>query len=336
MKNEAQIIIYQSKDGQTKLDVQLKEETVWLTQKQMALLFDKGIPAINEHIKNIYKEGELSEGSTIRKFRIVRMEGERQVKRNIDHFNLDVIISVGYRVKSKRGTQFRIWAHQIIKDYLVKGYVLNEKRFVETKSRLEEVKNNLRLMGRIIKQKALSASENQAFLNLISDYAFALNLLDQYDHQKVDDPPSTATGVFRITHNDAMTVLEKLKKKIGAGDLFAKPKDQSFNSSLSAIYQTFDGNELYPALEDKAAHLLYFVVKNHSFVDGNKRIGAFLFIWFLERNKALLDEDGLPRISNETLIALTILVAESKPQEKDMIIKLIKHLIKTGRKSAYE
>ena len=333
MKNEAQIVIYQSKDGQTKLDVQLKEETVWLTQKQIAELFGTKRPAITKHLSNIFKTGELAQDSVGSILEHTAKDGKVYKTK---FYNLDAIIAVGYRVNSKRATQFRIWANQIIKDYLVKGYVLNEKRLVETKSRLEEVKNNLRLMGRIIKQKALSASENQAFLNLISDYAFALNLLDQYDHQKIDDPPSTAKGVFRITHNDAMTVLEKLKKKIGAGDLFAKPKDQSFNSSLSTIYQTFDGKELYPVLEDKAAHLLYFVVKNHSFVDGNKRIGAFLFIWFLERNTALLDEDGLPRISNETLIALTILVAESKPQEKEMIIKLIKHLIKTGRKNAYE
>jgi len=314
MKNETQIVIYQSKDGQFKLDVQLKEDTVWLTQKQMALLFDKGVPAINEHIKNIYKEGELSEDPTIRKFRIVRLEGSRRVSRNIDHYNLDVIISVGYRVKSKRGTQFRIWASQIIKDYLVKGYALNEKRLMEARDRLEEVSGNLRLLGRIVKQKALSASENQAFLNLISDYAFALELLDKYDHQKVDNPQSIAKDIYRITLKDALTALENLKRKTSASDLFAKPKDQSFDSSLSSIYQTFDGQEMYPSLEDKAAHLLYFVVKDHSFVDGNKRIGAFLFIWFLDRNKALLDKSGLRRISNETLIALTILVAESKPE----------------------
>lgn len=332
MKNNTQIIIYQSEDGQTRLDVQLKEETVWLTQKQMAFLFEKGVPAINEHIKNIYKEGELLENSTIRKFRIVQQEGNRQVKRNIDHYNLDVIISVGYRVKSKRGTQFRIWANQIIKDYLVKGYVLNEKRLGEAKERLEEISGNLKLMGRILKQKTLSASENQAFLNLISDYSFALDLLDKYDHQKVDNPKSTVKDIYRITVKDALTALNNLKHKTNASDLFAKPKDKSFDSSLSTIYQTFDGKELYPALEDKAAHLLYFVVKNHSFVDGNKRIGAFLFIWFLDRNKALLDKNGFQRISNETLIALTILVAESKPDEKEIIIKLIKHLIKTDSK----
>jgi prophage maintenance system killer protein len=271
----------------------------------------------------------LDEISVVKEYLTTATDGK---KYKMLYYNLDVIISVGYRVKSKRGTQFRIWANKIIKDYLVKGYALNEMRLIETKDRLQEVNNNLRLMGRIIKQKALSANENQAFLNLISDYAFALDLLDKYDHQNVDDPKSTAKDIYRITEKDAVTALKNLKQKSGASDLFAKPKDKSFDSSLSTIYQTFDGNELYPSMEDKAAHLLYFVVKNHSFVDGNKRIGAFLFIWFLDKNKALLDENGLRRISNETLIALTILVAESKPDEKEMIVKLIKHLIKTGGK----
>jgi prophage maintenance system killer protein len=330
MDAQTQIVIYQSKDGETQLEVRLEKETVWLNQYQMADLFESSRGNVADHILNVYKEGELDKAATCRKFRQVRQEGNRQVKRDIDHYNLDVIISVGYRVKSKRGTQFRIWANQIIKDYLVKGYVLNEQRLTEARDRLEEVSGNLRLMSRIIKQKSLSADENHAFLTLICDYAFALDLLDKYDHQTVDDPKSDLKDTFRITTKEALAALSKLKQQTKAGDLFATPKDKSFDSSLSGIYQTFDGNELYPALEDKAAHLLYFVVKNHSFVDGNKRIGAFLFIWFLDRNKALLDENGLRRISNETLIALTILVAESKPEEKEIIIRLIKHLIKTG------
>lgn len=333
MKHETQIVIYKAENGQTKLDVRLEKETVWLSQSQMMELFQQTKQNISLHINNIFKEKELVKRSTVKEYLTVRTEGNRQVRRKIAYYNLDVIISVGYRVKSKRGTQFRIWANQIIKDYLVKGYALNEKRLAEAQNRLEEVSGNLRLMGRIIKQKALSTDENQAFLNLIGDYAFALDLLDKYDHQNVDDPHSTASDTYRITLKDALNALKNLKQKTGAGDLFAKPKDQSFDSSLSAIYQTFDGKELYSALEDKAAHLLYFVVKNHSFVDGNKRIGAFLFIWFLDRNKALMDRNGLRRISNETLIALTILVAESKPDEKELIIKLIKHLIKTGQKS---
>ena len=329
MKNKEQIIIYQSEDGQTKLDVQLKEETVWLNLMQLTELFQRDKSVISRHINNIFKEKELNRNSVVAKFATTARDGKIY---QVDYFNLDVIISVGYRVKSKRGTQFRIWANQIIKDYLVKGYALNEKRLGEAKERLEEISGNLKLMGRIIKQKALSTSENQAFLNLISDYSFALDLLDKYDHQKMDNPQSTVKDTYRITVKDALTALNNLKQETNAGDLFAKPKDKSFDSSLSTIYQTFEGKELYPALEDKAAHLLYFVVKNHSFVDGNKRIGAFLFIWFMDRNYALLDKNGLHRINNETLIALTILVAESKPDEKEIIIKLIKHLIKTGSK----
>jgi prophage maintenance system killer protein len=328
MNSETQIVIYQADDGRTTLDVQLKEETVWLTQAQMVQLFEKSKQNISLHINNIFKEGELNKISVVKEYLTTAIDGKRY---KTQYYNLDVIISVGYRVKSKRGIQFRIWASQIIKDYLVKGYALNEKRLAEAKNRLEEVAGNLRLMGRIIKQKSLSADENQAFLILISDYSFALDLLDKYDHQRVDDPESTTKDIYRITLKDALHALEKLKNKTGASDLFAKPKDKSFDSSLSTIYQTFDSRELYPSLEDKAAHLLYFVIKNHSFVDGNKRIGAFLFIWFLDKNKALLDESGLRRINNETLIALTILVAESKPDEKELIIKLIKHLIKTGK-----
>jgi len=326
MENETQIVIYQSEDGQTKLDVQLKEETVWLTQAQLSELFQRDQSVISRHVNNVFKEGELDKKSNMQKMHIPFSD------KPVVYYNLDVIISVGYRVKSKCGTQFRIWANQIIKDYLVKGYALNEKRLLEARDRIEEISGNLRLMGRIIRQKALSADENQAFLNLISDYAYAMDLLDKYDHQNIEDPHSIVEDTYKITLKDAINALKNLKHKTNANDLFAKPKDQSFDSSLSAIYQTFDGKELYPALEDKAAHLLYFVVKNHSFVDGNKRIGAFLLIWFLDRNKALLDKNGVRRISNETLIALTILVAESKPDEKEIIIKLIKHLIKTGGK----
>ncbi len=328
MKNESKIVIYQSEDGQTKIDVQLKEETIWLSQKQIANLFETQRPAITKHLSNIFKTGELVRDSVSSILEHTATDGKTYKSK---FYNLDAIIAVGYRVNTKKATQFRIWATKILKSYLVNGYALNEKRLTQARDRLEEVSGNLRLMSRIIKKKALSADENDAFLTLICDYAFALDLLDKYDYQTVDDPKSNLKDTFRITTKEALAVLSKLKQQTKAGDLFAAPKDKSFDSSLSGIYQTFDGNELYPALEDKAAHLLYFVVKNHSFVDGNKRIGAFLFVWFLDRNKALLDESGLRRISNETLIALTILVAESNPQEKEIIIKLIKHIIKTGK-----
>ena len=255
MKNDRQIVIYQTEDGTAKLDVRLEKETVWLSQLQMTELFQQTKQNISLHIHNIFRENELIEDATVKEYLTVQNEGGRVVKRKVIYYNLDVIISVGYRVKSNRGTQFRIWANQIIKDYLVKGYALNEKRLTETRDRLEEVTSNLRLMGRIIQRNALTADENKAFLMLITDYAFALDLLDQYDHQKVDDPVGSWQTVYKITFDDAMAALEKLKKQSGAGDLFARPKDQSFDSSLSTIFQTFDGKELYPSLEDKAAHL---------------------------------------------------------------------------------
>jgi prophage maintenance system killer protein len=331
MQNKGEIVLYKSGE-EINLEVKLEEETVWLTPNQMAELFGKARPTILGHIKNVYNEKELHRSSTCREFRQVQTEGERKIERNIDYYNLDVVISVGYRVKSKRGTQFRIWANKVLKDYLVKGYALNEKRLTETQEKLNEVTDNLKLLGRIVKQQQLSENENLAFLNLISDYAFALDLLDKYDHQNVEDIKSKSKSTYKIELTEALKAISDFKKETKASDLFAKPKDKSFESSLKTIYQTYGKKELYPSLEDKAAHLLYFVVKNHSFVDGNKRIGAFLFIWFLNKNSFLFTKKGIRRISNETLVALTIMIAESNPKEKELIIKLVKHLLKNGEK----
>jgi prophage maintenance system killer protein len=325
-----ELTIYKTDDGETEIDVRLAEDTVWLNQRQMAVLFDKDTDTVGLHIKNIYDEKELEKKSTSENYSVVQKEGKRNVRRDILHYNLDVIISVGYRVKSKRGTQFRIWANKILKDYLIKGYALNDKRLTESKKQLNEVTENLKLLGRIVKQQKLSGDENLAFLNLISDYAFALDLLDKYDHQKIEDIKGKKKDYHKIELNEALDALIKFKKETKASDLFAKPKDKSFESSLAAIYQTYSGKELYPSLEDKAANLLYFVVKNHSFIDGNKRIGAFLFIYFLNKNNSLISERGILRISNETLVALTIMIAESNPKEKDLIINLIKHLLQNS------
>lgn len=327
MNTDEQILIYQAEDGQTRLEVQLQEETVWLTQKQIAELFGTQRPAVTKHLSNIFKTKELDEEAVCSILEHTASDGK---KYKTQFYNLDTIIAIGYRINSKKATQFRIWANQIIRNYLVKGYAFNKKRLTETQNQLHEVTANLKLLGRIVNQKALTSSENEAFLTLITDYANALELLDQYDHQQIEDIMSKTNTIYKITLEDAMLALKNLKTQSGASELFAKPKDKSFDSSLSTIFQTFEGRELYPSLEDKAAHLLYFVVKNHSFIDGNKRIGAFLFIWFLSKNNALTNENGLQRINNETLVALTILIAESKPQEKDLIIKLIKHLIKTS------
>ncbi|MBV6420623.1 MAG: hypothetical protein DAHOPDDO_01880 [Ignavibacteriaceae bacterium] len=323
MKSKGEIKIYKS-GRDVNLEVKLEEETVWLSLNQMCLLFGRDKSVVSRHLSNIFREKELEKNSVVANFATTAADGKLY---QVDYYNLDVIISVGYRVKSKRGTQFRIWANKILKDYLVKGYALNKKRLTESKEKLNEVTENLKLLGKIVKQQKLTTDENLAFLNLISDYAFALDLLDKYDHQKIEDIKGKRKTLHKIELDEALSAISKFKKETRASDLFARPKDKSFDSTLTSIYQTFGGKEFYPSLEDKAANLLYFTVKNHSFIDGNKRIGAFLFIYFLNKNNFLLTEKGNQRISNETLVALTIMIAESNPKEKELIIKLIKHLL---------
>ncbi len=325
--DKGQVIFFQAEDGKEKLDVRLEQETVWLTQAQMGQLFDKTAPTINEHIKNIFSEEELNESATIRKFRIVRQEGKRMVERELDHYNLDVIISVGYRVKSKRGTQFRIWASGVLKDFLVKGYALNEKRLQEKTQQLEELKGTVKLIGQVLQRKDINTDEARGLLQVISDYAYALDVLDQYDHQQLTIPASNRPEVFKISYESAMNAIEGLKNKFGGSALFGNEKDDSFRGSIGAIYQTFAGEDLYQSLEEKAANLLYFVVKNHSFSDGNKRIAAMLFIWFLDSNKSLYTPSGEKIIEDKTLVALTLMIAESNPDDKDMMIKVIVNLI---------
>lgn len=324
--NRGEVILYKS-GREVELEVKLQEETVWLNLNQLCVLFERDKSVISRHISNLFKENELQRNSVVANFATTGTDGKSY---QVDYYNLDVIISVGYRVKSKRGIQFRIWANKVLKDYLIKGYALNEKRLTETKEKLEEVTENLKLLGRIVKQQKLTENENLAFLNLISDYAFALDMLDKYDHHTIDELKTNRKSVYKIELQDVFDALEKFKIKTNASGLFAKPKDKSFESSLNSIYQTYGGVELYPSLEDKAANLLYFVVKNHSFVDGNKRIGAFLFIWFLNKNKALINGNGAKLISNETLVALTIMIAESNPKEKELVVRLIKHLMKSS------
>ncbi len=327
MTSKGEILLYKNPNGETELEVKLEQETVWLTQRQMSEVFDKEIPTINEHIKNVFKDGELGESSTIRKFRIVQQEGKRQVQREIDHYNLDMIISVGYRVNSKRGTQFRIWANKILKDYLVKGYALNEKRLNTELSHYRELKNAIKLLENTIHQKKLTAGEASGLLQVITDYSYALDILDQYDHQTLTIDHTQKATQTQITYEDAKKAIAELQKKTGGGELFGREKDDSFKSSLTNIYQTFDGQELYPSIDEKAANLLYFIVKNHSFSDGNKRIAAFIFIWFLSKNQYLYHTDGTKRIADNALVALTLMIAQSNPNEKEMIIKVIINLI---------
>jgi prophage maintenance system killer protein len=245
----------------------------------------------------------------------------------VDYFNLDVIISVGYRVKSKQGTQFRIWANKILKDYLTKGYALDKKRFTEQSRQLDELKQTVKLLGNVIESKALNSDEATGLLKVVTDYAYALDVLDRYDHQVLEIEATSKKELFQITYPAAMDAIKSLKDKFGGSSLFGNEKDQSFQGSLAAIYQTFGSKDLYPSVEEKAANLLYFVIKNHSFSDGNKRIAAFLFVWFLEKNGILYRPDGSKKIADNALVALTLMIAESKPEEKDMMIKVVVNLI---------
>ena len=329
--NKGEIAIYQAKGGKATLEVKLEQETVWLSLNQMAELFDRDKSVVSRHVTNIYKEGELENTATVAKFATVQSEGGRSVERSIEYYNLDVIISVGYRVKSQRGTQFRIWATNILKDHLIKGYSLNERRLREQNERLAELQHTVNLMGRVVQGRELDRAEAAGLLNVITDYSYALSLLDQYDHQDLKISKTTRKKPAIIAYEDARSAIDTLGKqsriKGQPSALFGKEKDESFKSSLGAIYQTCGGKELYPSIEEKAAHLLYFVVKNHSFVDGNKRIGAFLFVWFMDNNAILYTKDGKKRIGDNALVALTLMIAESRPKDKDIITKVIVNLI---------
>lgn len=326
MNSKGEIIIYKSgKDFQ--IDVKLEDETVWLSQKLMASLFEKDSDTIGLHIKNIFSENELDKKSTTEYFSVVQKEGKRKVARKIKYYNLDVIISVGYRVKSQRGTQFRIWANRVLKDYLIKGYALNEKKLNEQTERVKELEKSLKIFQRVSENLQLGQDEYRGILNVITDYTYALDILDQYDHQNIETIKSKRKGSYKINYNDAIELIQNLHLKFGGSSLFGKEKDQSFQSTLSTIYQTFDGKELYPSLEEKAANLLYLAIKNHSFVDGNKRIAASLFLMYLDKNKYLYNPNGEKRIADNALVALCLMIAESNPKEKDIIIKVIVNLI---------
>ena len=318
------IVIYQTEDGKTQLDVKLENETVWLTQAQLVLLFDSSKANVSEHIKHIYEDGELAADSTVRKFRTVQTEGKRQVGRNVTYYNLDLIISLGYRVNTKRGIQFRQWATSVLRDYLIKGYAINQRIREENYRQMVQL---VRSMARTVKLQDLSKEVRNALLDVVVDYTFALDRLDDYDYQRLSIPESSTEEKFHATYEGAMKVLAELREKFGGSGLFANEKDDSFKSSIGQIYQTFGGQDLYPTVEEKAAMLLYLVTKNHSFSDGNKRIAATLFLWFMNENGILYDDMHNKRIDDATLVALTLLIAESRPEEKDTMIKVVVNLI---------
>lgn len=325
---ENKIVIYQTEDGQTQIDVRLENETVWLTQAQMAELFKKDRTVITRHINNIFKEGELEKEEVCAKFahttRHGAIEGKQQIQ-EIVLYNLDVIISVGYRVKSKRGTAFRIWARNVLKDYLVKGYVINERI---RKEQIGELRQLVGMLGRTIQsQPLLSTDETNALFEVVTNYTYALDTLDNYDYERLTIDKTTKQEPFHATYENAMEAINGLREKFGGSVLFGNEKDDSFKSSIGQIYQTFGGEELYPSVEEKAAMLLYLVTKNHSFSDGNKRIAATLFLWFLNNNHILYREDGSKRLADNTLVALTLMIAESKTEEKDVMVKVVVNLI---------
>ena len=276
MKN-SEIKIYITPDGKTSIEVKLEKETVWLSQKQMAELFDKDSDTIGLYLRNIYKSGELDEISTTEKYSLVRQEGKRNVKRQIKFYNLDAIISVGYRVNSKRGVLFRKWATQLLKDYLIKGYTINQQRLQKQAEQLNELKETIKILGTTLEYKELTSDESTGLLKIISDYSYALEILDQYDYQTLKIENTSGKEVYQLTYKEAIKQINLVKEAYVNSELFGNEKDDSFKSSLATIYQTFGGVDLYPSVEEKAANLLYFIVKNHSFSDGNKRIAAFLF-----------------------------------------------------------
>ena len=320
-----QIVLYQSEDGMTQLDVKLEGETVWLNRQQMAELFGRDVKTIGKHINNALRE-ELNDGiSTVAKFATVQKEGSRLVNREVEYYNLDMIISVGYRVKSRRGVEFRRWANGILKQFLINGYAVNERI---RQRQIAELRQLVLVVGRTIEQQPVATTdESRALFDVVVDYTYALDTLDNYDYQRLYIGKTTRNELFHATYENAMQEIEMLREKFGASTLFGNEKDESFKSSIGQIYQTFDGEELYPSVEEKAAMLLYLVTKNHSFSDGNKRIAATLFLWFMNNNGILYREDGSKRIADNTLVALTLMIAESRTEEKDIMVKVVVNLI---------
>ncbi|MBU1726217.1 MAG: virulence RhuM family protein [Candidatus Omnitrophica bacterium] len=322
--SKGEVVIYRTKDKKIRLEVKLEQETVWLTQKQISDLFSKDVRTINEHIQNIFKEKELKKNSVIRNFRITAADGKSY---ETNFYNLDVIISVGYRIKSQNGTRFRIWATNVLRKYLIDGYTINEQRLKKQTIKLQALQRTVKLICSMKERKQLGYQEAMGLLEVISDYNYALVLLDDYDYKRLKVSHTSKEEKFKLSKEAALDAVGKLKEKFGDSELFGATRDKSFESSISVIYQTFSGRDLYPSVEEKAAHLLYFIVKNHSFIDGNKRIAASIFLWFLEKNGILYNKDGSKRIADNALVALTLMIAESKPGERDIITTLVVNLI---------
>ena len=312
--SKGQVIFYKTPERATAVEVRLERETLWLTQAQMVELFQRERSVITKHLRNIFREKELDQKSNVQKMHIAPSD------KPVIYYNLDVIISVGYRVNSKRGTLFRIWATRVLKDHLVKGYTANERRLAETRQ-------SLKLVRKVIENVDVTTEEARALMGVVTDYAYALDLLDDYDHQRSSSAEVEEKPAIGISYEEARQAVESLRVKFGGSEVFGRERDDSLRGSLAAVIQTFGGRDLYPSLESKAAHLLYFLVKNHSFVDGNKRIAASLFLWFLSKNGMLYRADGTKRLADNAMVALTIMIAASDAGEKDIIVGMTINLI---------
>jgi death-on-curing family protein len=331
MQSKGEVLIYKAKDGSQQLEVRLEEDTVWLTQQQMAALFGQSKQNISLHINNCYKENELQKNATVKKSLTVQKEGKRVVSRKIELYNLDVIISVGYRVKSKGGTQFRIWATQKIKDHLTRGYTLNEKRLQQVSKNMQQLQQAVKLIQQTGQHSGLSITEAKGLLEIISGYTQSFVLLNQFDSNNFPDEKLDENITYEIEYDEAIKAIAELKKQLvkkkEASSLFGNERDGAFAGILNSVIQTFGGEYLYKSIEEQAAHLLYFVIKNHPFTDGNKRTGAFLFVWFLEKNKHRFKRSGELKINDNALVALALLVAQSNPDDKEIMVKLVINLI---------
>ena len=327
IENRGEIIIYRAEDNTVQLDVRMENETVWLTASQMAELFGRDVKTIRKHINNALHEelaGEVVGAKFASTTQHGAMEGKTQTN-EVMFYNLEMITSIGFRVKSKRGIQFRKWANRVLKEFIVKGYAVNEKL---RREQLSDLRQLVQIVGRTVQSKAVeSADETQAIFDVVLDYTYALDTLDNYDYERLTVKETTPEERFHATYENAMQTIAALREKFGGSTLFGNEKDDSFKSSIGQIYQTFGGTDLYPSVEEKAAMLLYLVTKNHSFSDGNKRIAATLFLWFLNNNGILYREDGTKRIADNTLVALTLMIAESRTEEKDTMVKVVVNLI---------
>ena len=312
-----ELVLYSTPDGAVTLEVRLEQETIWLNHTQMAGLFERDKSVISRHLRNIFKSNELDRNSVSAFFATTAADGKIY---QVEYFNLDAIISVGYRVNSKRGTQFRIWATKVLRDHILKGYSVN-------RNRLRDLNQAVRLVAGIVERRDLSGDEAKALLRVVGEYSHALELLDDYDHQRVVAPDTTRKVVRMLSYEEALRIVRQLRERFGDSAIFGVEKDKGLASALGAVMQTFDGRDVYPGFEEKAAHLLYFLVKNHAFVDGNKRIAAALFLWFLERNGFLINAAGEPLISDAALVAMTLMIAESRPEEKEVLVRIVTHLL---------